>query len=109
MTGRTRRFLLSVKKVHDSTHPNHVALGVGAGLVHLLKWIIQDQLELASVDYLLPHKHLCGNCKSGLIPRNHILGTTCIDDIDQLVVIEMVLYEVNENGEKTEVAASFDL
>ena len=101
--------MLSVKKVHDTTHPNHVALEAGAGLDHLLKCIVQDELELASVDYLLPHEHICSNCKSGLIPRNHILEATCIDDIDQLVVIEMVLYEVNENGEKTEEAASFDL
>ena len=72
VTGRTRRFVLSFKK-HDSAHRNHVALEVGSGLIHLLKWIVQDQLELASLNYLVPHKHLCGNCKSGLIPRNHLL------------------------------------
>ena len=70
ITGRTRRFVLSFKK-HDSAHPNHLALDSGSGLIHLLKWIVQNQLELASLDYLLPHEHnLCGNCKSGLIARN---------------------------------------
>ena len=99
---------MSFKK-HDSAHPNHVALEVGSGLIHLLKWIVQDQLELASVNYLVPHVHPCGNCKSGLIPRNHLLASTCLDDVDHLVVIEMGLYEVNEDGNKTEMAASFDL
>ena len=68
VTWRTRRFLLSFKK-HDSAHPNHVALEVGSGLIHLLKWIVQDQLELASVDYLLPHEHLCGIVRAASYPE----------------------------------------
>ena len=107
ITGRTRRFVLSFKK-HDSAHPNHLALDSGSGLIHLLKWIVQDQLELASLDYLLPHEHnLCANCKSGLIARSQLLTSTCLDDVNHLVVFKIGLCEVTEDGNKTEMAASF--
>ena len=66
-------------------------------------------VRTSSVDYLLPHEHLFRKCKSSLIPRSHLLASTCLDDVDHLVVIEMGLYDVNEDGDKTEMAASFDL
>ena len=68
VTGRDRQFLVSVKKIHDAAHSGHICLEVGAGLIQLLKWIIQDEMELGSVAHLLPHEHLCNNCKLGLIP-----------------------------------------
>ena len=105
VTGRDRQFLVSVKKIHDVAHPGHICLEVGAGLIQLLKWIIQDEMELGSVAHLLPHEHLCNNCKLGLVPRNHILGATSIEGLDQLMVLEMVLYEIDQTGEKEQVAS----
>ena len=105
VTGRDRQFLVSVKKMHDVAHPGHICLEVGADLIQLLKWNIQDEMELGSVAHLLPQEHLCNNCKLGLVPRNHILGATSIEGLEQLMVLEMVLYEIDQTGEKEEVAS----
>ena len=108
LTGRSRRFILSFKR-QDSA-PNQLALDSGSGLIHLLKWIVQDQLEMANLDYLLPHEHnLCANCKSGLIARSQLVSSTCLDDVNHLVVFEIGLCEVAERENKTEMTASFPI
>ena len=85
--------------------PGHLCIELGVGLIQLLKWIIEDELEMGSVAHLIPQTSLCQNCKLGLVPRNHVLGATAIEGLQQLMVLQMILYEVDQTGEKEEIAS----
>ena len=95
----------NVKKMNDVAHPGHVCIELGVGLIQLLKWIIEDELELGSVAHLVAQTSLCENWKLGLVPRNHVLGATSIEGLQQLMVLEMILYEIDQTGGKEEIAS----
>ena len=91
--------------MNNVAHPGHVCIELGVGLIQLLKLIIEDELELGFVAHLVPQTSLCENCKLGLVPRNHVLGATSIEGLQQLMVLQMILYEVDQNRKKEEIAS----
>ena len=60
---------------------------------------------MGQVAHLIPQTSLCQNCKLGLVPKNHVVGATSIEGLEQLMVLQMILYEVDQNGGKEEIAS----
>ena len=78
---------------------------MGLGLIQLLRWIVEDELGIGQVAHLIPQANLCQNCQLDSVQRNHVVGATTLKGLDQLMVLQMTLFQVEPKGDMEEVAS----
>ena len=91
--------------LNDKEHPAHGNMELGLELVHLLRWILEDELCLVGGTHLLPQVNLCEHCHLDPVQMNQVLGSSNLEDPDHLFVLQMTLFQqVEPEGTMEEVA-----
>ena len=64
-----------------------------------------EELGMGQIAHLTPQTNLCQNCKLDSVQRNHVVGATSLEGLDQLMVLQMTLFQVEPKGDMEEVAS----